>query len=982
MSLLEGSRSDVPWRSLEEREGRGGPEAAPRDEFAPGAADPPADVGRREFLTLLGATAALAAGAGCGQKPAEKILPYAQKPEEILPGRPLAYATAIPRHAHALGVLVETHEGRPVKVEGNPQHPASLGATDAAAQAALLSLYDPDRSQVVLRQGQIATWPGFLAALNAALERERARNGAGLRLLTEPVTSPTLAAQLDDLRAIFPESRWHAYAAASPTAAAREGARRAFGRELDLLYRFEQADVVVSLESDFLSEGPAAVRQAHDFYRRRRVETGFGPDGRRIRLYVAESTPSLAGAAADHRLPVASGDIADLARRLAAGVEGSDRGAADPASSWAAAAARDLREHAGRGLVVAGAVQPPEVHARAAALNARLGNLGRTAVPITPVEASAGGRAASLAELADDIRAGRVGVLLILGGNPVYDAPADLEFGRLLREVPFTVRLGLYDDETSALSLWHVPEAHALEAWGDLRAFDGTATLVQPLLVPLYGGRSIHELVAAVAGAPGKSGYEIVRDAWKARRGDRGFEAFWRSALHEGFVPGSAAAAEPVSLRGEPSSPAPEPEDEAGDGGRPAPSLELAFRPDPALEDGRFAPNAWLQELPRPFTKIAWDNAALVSPATARRLGLETGDVVRLTAEGRTVEGPVWLLPGQADGTVTVHLGHGRTRAGRVGTGVGFNAYPLRTSERPWVVPGLRLSKAGRRRALATTQHHHRLEGRDHVRFAPFGRERAEPVPGHGPAPSMYPPVRYPGYAWGMAIDLNACFGCNACVVACQAENNVPAVGREEVLRGREMHWLRIDHYFVGEPANPGSVFQPMLCQHCEKAPCEVVCPVAATTHSAEGLNEMTYNRCVGTRYCSNNCPWKVRRFNFFDYAARQPAGLRLLANPDVTIRERGVMEKCTYCVQRINRARVEAKKEGRALRDGEVVTACQAVCPSGAIVFGDLNRPESRVARLKASPLNYAVLAHLNTVPRTTYLARLRDPNPDLEEK
>jgi molybdopterin-containing oxidoreductase family iron-sulfur binding subunit len=582
----------------------------------------------------------------------------------------------------------------------------------------------------------------------------------------------------------------------------------------------------------------------------------------------------------------------------------------------------------------------------------------------------------SLRQLTADMQAGAVTTLLILGGNPVYTAPADVPFAAALNKVPFRAHLSLYADETSALCHWHLPEAHYLEGWSDARAYDGTVSIQQPLIAPLYGGRTAHELVSALLGEP-RSSHDIVRDYWKGRLRVSDFDAVWRKALHDGVFADSALAAKLPAFKGNIAAP-------------PAaqPGWEIIFRPDPAVWDGRFANNAWLQELPKPLTKLTWDNAALIGPADAEKLGVKNEDVVELAYASHRLKAPVWISPGQADGAVTLHLGYGRTRAGRAGTGLGVNACALRTAVAPWGGGGLTIAKTGERYRLASTQGHHTMQGRNLVRTATVEEARKRPdfarEPGDheiGHEPSFYPKHKYEGYAWGMAIDLNACTGCNACVVACQSENNSPVVGKGEVTVGREMHWIRVDRYYKGAPEAPETVHQPVLCMQCENAPCEPVCPVGATVHSSEGLNDMVYNRCVGTRYCSNNCPYKVRHFNFLQYQDDQTPSLKLLRNPNVTVRSRGVMEKCTYCVQRINEARIQAKNQDREIRDGEVATACQAVCPSQAIVFGNINDPKSRVSQLKAGPMNYGLLTELNTRPRTTYLARLRNPNPALEQ-
>ncbi|HET8563054.1 MAG TPA: 4Fe-4S dicluster domain-containing protein, partial [Candidatus Binatia bacterium] len=648
-------------------------------------------------------------------------------------------------------------------------------------------------------------------------------------------------------------------------------------------------------------------------------------------------------------------------------------------ASWIDALTGDLRQHSSASIVLAGERQPPTVHALVHAINQVLGNTGHTVIYTEPVEAAPVNQLESLTELVRDMEAGAVDILLMLGGNPVYTAPADLLFAKSLQKVGMSIHLSLYQDETSSLSHWHIPEAHFLESWSDARAHDGTVSIVQPLIAPLYGGKTAHEVIAVFTDAPGRSSYEIVRDYWRTRIRSADFEAAWEKALHDGVIEGTAYKEKRVTIKREAVAKALTVN--SGRLSQEKKGLEIVFAPDTTIGDGRFANNGWLQELPKPLTKLTWENAALISPTTAARLGLgyeitATGrafsvDLIEIRYEGRMVRAPVWIMPGHADDTLTVHLGYGRTRAGRVGSGIGFNAYGIRTSQALWLGTGAEIRRTGQRQLLASAQIHHAMHGRDLVRVGTVEQYRRHPeslgTADHpGPNESLYPPHEYKGYAWGMAIDLNACVGCNACVVACQAENNIPTVGKDQVLRGREMHWLRIDTYHKGGPDNPETYFQPVLCMQCENAPCEVVCPVTATAHSAEGLNDMVYNRCVGTRYCSNNCPYKVRRFNFLQYADWETPSLKPLRNPDVTVRSRGVMEKCTYCVQRINHARIEAEKEGRKIRDGEIVTACQAACPAEAIVFGDINDPTSQVSKMKAEPRNYGLLAELNTRPRT----------------
>ena len=969
------------WRSLEELAGSPEFEELLHREFprqAEAMFEGRATVDRRDFLRLMGASLALAGLGACTRQPAEKVVPYVKAPEDIVPGEPLFFATAMPLGGAATGLLVESHTGRPTKIEGNPSHPASFGATDAFAQASILTLYDPDRAQVVRRVGEILPWPAFVQAFTTIAEAARASQGAGLRILSGTVASPTLAAQMRELETALPQARWHQYEPISRDAA-RAGAQLAFGRPVDLVHRLDHADVILSLDADFLVGGRGAVRQARDFASRRRPT----PDAPEMsRLWVVESSPSPTGARADQRLALPPSQIIQLTRALAArlgvGTEAGD--AMAPHRAWVDALAADLRSHPKRGAVLVGDQQPAAVHALAHAINQRLGNLGETVVAIEPIEAKPVDQTKDLRELVDAMRAGEVETLVLIDSNPVYDAPADLDFAGALGRVKRTIALGLYTDETAIRCHWHLPMAHYLESWGDARAFDGTVTILQPLIEPLYGGKTPSEIVEILLGRPPRSAHDLVRDHWQKERPGADFDRFWERALNDGVVAGTASPAVRVALQG------------SGIGADVAPAavgdpehVEVLFRPDRKVYDGRFANNAWLQELPDALTKVTWDNAVLIAPALAERRGLQNGDVVELELGGRKVAAPVWSTPGHADGCVTLPLGYGRSRAGRVGNGVGFDAYVLRVSTAPDSAPGLSMRPTGERRELACTQTHHSLEGRPIVLGASLDEFRGHPDFVHelvhhpDKEETLLPNWPYEGHAWAMAIDLNACVGCNACIVACQSENNIPVVGREQVANGREMQWIRLDRYYSGELDAPDTHFQPMLCQHCERAPCEVVCPVNATVHDGEGLNVMVYNRCVGTRYCSNNCPYKVRRFNFFFFSDWTTESLKLQRNPNVTVRSRGVMEKCTYCVQRINRGRIDARREGRPLRDGEVRTACQQVCPAEAITFGDMNDPESRVARAKANPRNYSVLADLNTRPRTTYLAEVHNPDPKL---
>jgi MoCo/4Fe-4S cofactor protein with predicted Tat translocation signal len=987
---LDGTQGRTYWKSLEELART--PEFLDflHREFPEQASELGDPKGRREFLTLMGASLALAGLTGCTKQPEEKIVPYVQAPEQLVPGKPLFFATAMLDGGYAKGILVESHLGRPTKIEGNPDHPASLGATDVYGQAWVLGLYDPDRSQTLSYRGEIRGWTDFMAAMRNALGAQRARQGAGVRILTEATTSPTLAAQVREVLAELPAAKWHQWQpAGGPSAATRQ----AIGRPASVQYQFDRADVILSLEADFVVDGPASLRYAREYTARRKRPGEQAMN----RLYVVESTPTLTGAIADHRLPLRPSEIEGFARAVAGGVGG---GAAAPSpggatGEWVAAVAKDLKAHAGRSLVLAGDHQSAAVHGLAHEINQFLGNVGQTVVYGPPVEAQPVDTLASLGELAADMKAGRVEVLVVLGSNPVYSAPADLDFASAMDRVKLRVHLGLYADETAALSHWHIPEAHPLEAWSDARAYDGTATIMQPLIAPLYEpARSAHEVLAALTSKPDRKGHDIVKDFWRTQFG-ADFEARWRRALHDGVVAGwtpaaagtgaapavagaaSAAAAAPAA--------APRPSPSAG-------ALEIVFRPDPTIQDGRYANLGWLQELPKPITKLTWDNAALISPATAERLGVANNQVVELRYRGRTVKAPVWTLPGQADDTVTVHLGYGRTRAGRVGNGAGFDANRIRTSDAPWSGSGLEIAPTGATQMLACAQDHWSIdqhaEERHLIRSVTLDEYAKEPeaikeMTENPPRDlTLYPNFQYKGHAWGMSIDLNSCIGCSACVVACVAENNIPVVGREQVAKGREMHWIRVDRYFSGAPQHSETIrahFQPLPCMHCENAPCEQVCPVAATVHSDEGLNDQVYNRCIGTRYCSNNCPYKVRRFNFLLYQDWTTPTLKLQRNPDVSVRSRGVMEKCTYCVQRIEGARITAHNEGREIRDGEIQTACQSVCPTRAIVFGDVNDPASAVSRRKAEHRDYALLGELNTRPRTTYLAEVKNPNLEL---
>ncbi len=930
------------------------------------------DASRRRFLSLMAGSMALAGLSGCTRQPTEAIMPYVDQPENVLPGNPKYYATAVPVGGIAEGVLVESHLGRPTKVEGNPQHPASLGATSVLSQACLMDLYDADRAKEITSLGVPREWEAFEGEWTRAVAA--CPNGAGFHILSDTVTSPTLGSQIREVLKKYPSAKWHQFDAVGPHSA-RAAAQTAFGRPLNTRYQFSNADVVLALDSDFLAGGPGSTRYARDFADRRR-------QGQRLnmnRLYALESTMTATGGKADHRLALRYADVEGAARQIAneVGVAGLERQNAAAHAALLAAIARDLKAHNGACLVIPGENQTPGVHVLAHAMNAALGNAGKTVFYTEPLEVEPVDQVASLRELAAAMKAGQVRVLLILGGNPIYDGPADFDFGRALERVPFSAHVALHFNETSQQTTWHIPEPHFLEDWGDTRAYDGTVTVIQPLIAPLIESHSQLKVLDAALQWPGRSSYEIVRAFWAKDRGAEDFEAWWRKTLHDGLIAGSALPAIQPELKA--AVPAAPPLQQQPGG------LELVFRPDVYLYDGRYANNVWLQELPRPMTKLTWDNAVCLSPRTAERLGFDNEQRVALRANGQRVEGSAWILPGHPDESVTVDLGWGRTQSGRAGNGAGFNAYPLRRSDALWSVGGVALERVQQSYPLATTQMHQAMEGRDIVVSGTVDEYRRDPEfvknKTHEPPDNLtlYPQWQYRGYAWAMSIDTTACVNCQACVIACQAENNIPVVGKEQVLARRAMHWLRVDVYYEGGYEVPQAHYAPVPCMQCEDAPCELVCPTQATNHSSEGLNNMVYNRCVGTRYCSNNCPYKVRRFNFLLYQDWHNEFWKMQRNPDVTVRSRGVMEKCTYCVQRIRETEISAEAANRPVRDGEVQTACQQVCPTQAIVFGDKNNRGNRVARLQAEKLNYAMLAELNTRPRTTYLAELRNPNPEL---
>jgi molybdopterin-containing oxidoreductase family iron-sulfur binding subunit len=938
-----------------------------------------AAMNRRDFFRYALASLALAGLAGCGRAPPERVVPMRRQDERGDSDGPRFYATTLPFDGYGSGVLVQSNEGRPTKVEGNPAHPASLGATDIFAQAAVLDLWDPDRSQALLKQGRIAGWDDFLAEMTDRLAPLDRSQGAGLHILTGAVSSPSLQAQLDALRQRYPQARHHVWQP-WPRDNVYAGTALAFGEALEPVYRFDRAEVIVALDADFLGSLPGRVRHARDFIDGRRI-SGSGPPHMN-RLYAAECTPSLTGSMADHRLALDSRALGRLAAGLAArlGIAAAGESLPEPQRRWIEAAAADLQQHRGAALVLAGEAQPPAVHALAHAMNTVLDGAGRSVDYVEPVINRGAASTASIADLTTAMRQGQVSLLLMLDCNPLWDAPAGLGFADALGRVACSVHLGLYADETAAASRWHIPQAHPLESWSDLRAYDGSISLQQPLVEPLYQGRTAHEVLAVLQQRIGASSHQLLQDYWRSQV-PQDFDTFWGEALRRGLVPDSQPRPRKPGLRRQAVIEAAAALPPPGDG------LELVFRPDPTVWDGRYANSGWLQELPKPASQLTWSNPLLIGDALARRLGLSDGDEVRLQLDGEEVLAPVWISRAQAPQCITAFLGYGRERAGRIGSGLGFDAYRLRRSQGLWFASGPQLQATGRRHSLAATQRHFDMEGREPVRQATLAEFAADPAVirrsprEDGPFPSLYAERPAGEYAWAMHIDLNACTGCKVCTIACQAENNIPVVGAEQVRLGRAMHWIRVDAYDDEQTGMPQRLHQPVPCMHCEHAPCELVCPVGATVHDSEGLNLQVYNRCVGTRFCSNNCPYKVRRFNFLQYADIHTESLKGLRNPQVTVRNRGVMEKCTYCVQRIRAAELSAEKQNRRIGDGEVQTACEAACPTRAIRFGDLRDPASAVAQAKSSPLHYVLLAELNTRPRTTYSARLRNPHPALDD-
>ncbi|HYE33542.1 MAG TPA: TAT-variant-translocated molybdopterin oxidoreductase [Methylomirabilota bacterium] len=1010
------------WRSLEQLADKPEFKEWAQREFQPGASELTDPVTRRSFMKLMSASLALAGigAAGC-RRPVHTIVPHTRLPEGYVHGVAKFYATSMPTQLGAMPLVVKSHEGRPIKVEGNGQHPDSNGGTDAIAQASVLSLYDPDRASRYLNAGKPVGKDAALQELARISQTFTGNRGQGLAFLVERSSSPSLQRVQAALAQKMPQARWFAHEGVDFDIH-RQAASAATGQSVRPHFHVEKASVIVSLDADILAGEEECHRYSAGFSKNRKLRK---PTDSMNRLYVVESMLSVTGINADHRKPTSPSGIAQAALDLASAVV--DKG--QVADKWVAECANDLLkpENRGKVLVVAGQRQPIGVHLAAYAINQALGSIGQT-VTFTETPAP---REGTIAELTSHLQSGAIDTLVIVGSNPVYTAPTDLNFGSAIANAKNIVRLGYYEDETAQIATWHIPAAHYLESWGDALTYGGVYTPVQPLIAPIFGGLDCIEFLARIAGEQNPSSHDIVRETFRLTAQPQDVVNGWRKFLHDGFLDarlGKASAAQVSNgvLQQARSALA----------NLPAASkdnLQVQFIRDYKVGDGFWNNNAWLQELPDPITKMTWENTILLGPTTAKALGLEVVDKennqlfvpkVKISVNGKEIEGPIWVQPGHAENTIGLTLGYGRSRTGRVGKGTGYNAYALRTTQTATQAAGAKLQATGALHQLATTQNHWSMEGRPIVREANLDQYKAHPqfakgMNMHQPeAPDALKgkvPDDWRAYEnplekvkeralhqWGMVIDLNACTGCSACVIACQSENNIPVVGKQQVARNREMHWIRIDRYYAGTPENPQTVTQPMLCQHCEKAPCENVCPVNATVHDHEGLNVMVYNRCVGTRYCSNNCAWKVRRFNYFDYNKRPITDLykgplakrpqdevdlvRLVSNPDVTVRMRGVMEKCTFCVQRIEAAKIAQKVKAKAsgdvvVPDGTFTVACAQACPSDAITFGNLADEKSEVSQLKQVDRNYTVLEFLATQPRLTYLARVRNQNPAMPD-
>ncbi|MDG5765968.1 TAT-variant-translocated molybdopterin oxidoreductase [Balneolales bacterium ANBcel1] len=996
------------WRSLNELAQNEEYKKFAEREFPENATELTDGVSRRNFLQIMGASIALAGLSAC-RKPVQKIMPYARQPEHVIPGIPLYYASAAPFRGNLSGIVVETHEGRPTKIEGNELHPDSGGRTNSRQQAAILDLYDQDRSRKVRHNGSDSSWSDFIRFCSEHF----AENGNRVAFISEANSSPTLARLRDQAMQRFPDARWVTFEPYNDESVLN-GVNMAFGSRLRPHYHFDKARITLSLDDDFMQDSDNNVRYIADFAQSRAIASA---DDEPARLYVAESNYSLTGSNADHRLRIKSSELPrfcySLAAALSERVSGLEAYSGFTSEfnghSWISVLVEELIRHRGESILTAGAEHDGGVHATVAAINLALGNIGRTVEYLDVPWLAEDDQNRAFSELTAEMTAGNIDTVVLVGTNPVFTAPADLNVESALSRVPVSIHLSSHYDETSRHCTWHVPRAHFLETWGDGYSCSGASSIIQPMIQPLLGGKSEVEFVNAVVNAEDTASYDLIRETW-VNLLPAPFESHWNRVLHDGLLEDSRFEAADVALSAGFAT------DVAEFTSRPyeipADAIELVMRPDPKLHDGRFANNGWLQELPDPMTKITWDNVALLSPNTAERIGIPPSrrfgnfdqPVIRISTENTgEIEIAAWVLPGHADDSITIYNGYGRQQIGRVADQVGVSANHLRTTGNRLFHHSVTVDQAGRTYEIACTQDHHSLEGRplvqdadlEHYRENPTFAQDAVYVPGvkgdrEHPI-QLFSDTEWPEHEpqWGMTIDLNSCVGCGVCTIACQAENNIPVIGKREVRRGREMHWIRTDRYFSGdERESPKVMHQPVPCMHCENAPCEQVCPVAATTHSDDGLNQMTYNRCIGTRYCANNCPYKVRRFNFFNYSKEYLTGgddpeiIQMAMNPDVTVRFRGVMEKCTYCVQRISRAKIDTKNEtGNSIKppDGTVKTACQQACPANAIAFGDLTDRNSAVSIEKQKDRNYMMLEELNVRPRTSYLAKIRNPNREI---
>lgn len=1014
---LAGASGKRYWRTIDELADTPEFQESLRREFPQHASEWVDSVSRRGFMKLMGASIALAGLTGCTKQPDEPIYPYVKQPEDLILGKPVYFATAHPFPMGSVPLLVKSDAYRPIKVDGNPEHPMNHGTSDAMTQGTLLGLYDPDRSRRVLYRGETRDYANFLGEFNAMLDSKISSGGEGLYFLSGTVVSPTMAAQWKTASAKFPKAKWFQYEPVNRDSA-RIASRQAFGGFYDAQYNLSAADVILSLDADFLSgiQHPGFLKLSADYVHHRSLEPGVPMN----RLYSVESTPSTTGFKADNRLRMRASQMEAFASAVSAALGG---GAAPANVAWTDeqtgflnAVVKDLKASSGKCVVIPGEQAAVGVHLAAIAINERLGNVGKTVVYTETVQPMPTVQIEDIKQLVGDLNAGKVEWLVMLEVNPIYNAPADLDFQKAMGRAKTAVHLGLYPDETAQICDWHINAAHYLEGWSDVRAYDGTVSIVQPMINPLYGGKSPHHIVQLMLDNPDISPMESVRQTWKSELGGNGgdADAAWRKALHDGWIANTAFVPKKLAAKNTapPAGPAPD-----------MTAMEVIFRPDPNLYDGRYSNLGWMQELPKPVTNLSWDNAALMSIQTMAQLHAAESDVVEIEYQGRKIKASALVVPGHPDQSITIYMGYGRRNAGRVGTGQGFDAFPIRLAASQLFAVGVNVRKTGETYECAVTKSHyidhrdlfareygnipkkdvakpytmpHSLEGREaeergiiryatleeykkNPNFATTGEDREAPKN----TTTLFPLWDYSkGYAWALSIDLNSCVGCNACIVSCYAENNIAVVGKHQVKVGRDMQWIRIDTYFEGDLDKPRAFFQPMTCQQCENAPCEQVCPVGATVHSPEGLNNMVYNRCVGTRYCSNNCPYKVRRFNWMLFSNWESESLALMRNPDVTVRSRGVMEKCTYCVQRIERAKIQADKENRDVKDGEIVTACQQACPTQAITFGNINDRNSKVSKIKEQTRNYTVLADINTRPRTSYIAAVINPNPELMEE